>query len=64
MTNTSNVDDHFEINVIAIWRLMVRTFADLKFLVSVLKSTSKLFKLRSQTRGVAGNICFRNISLI
>ena len=37
---------------------MVKTFADLKFLVSVLKSTSKLFKLRSQTRGVAGNICF------
>ena len=40
------------------------TLADLKFLVGVLKSTSKLFKLRSQTRRVAGNICFRNISFI
>ena len=36
---------------------MVKTFADLEFLVGVLKPTSKLFKLRSQTRGVAGNNC-------
>ena len=58
------IEDHFEMNVIAIWRLMVKTLADLKFLIGVLKSTSKLFKLRSQTRRVAGNICFRNISFI
>ena len=61
MTNIRYVEDHFEINVIAIWRLLVKTSADLKFLISVLKSTSKLFKLRSETRGVAGNICFRNL---